>query len=157
MCRCFRCEQEFPETQLTWVALKGPLKIICDECKKEKKLWYPSRGLFWRLLHGLGLVNEDLINKNLTKKKNLVIRLDPQAILLFFIYLLGCVYYGVTFCFKWLKGKLNRNNDKMRSNWRVNKKGLYKRSVPRHLENARRKRSNSMVFGDSTGRANFWQ
>ena len=38
MCQCFKCKKEFIETKLTWVVIDGFLKIICDECKKEKEL-----------------------------------------------------------------------------------------------------------------------
>ena len=38
MCQCFKCKKEFAETELTWVIIDSSLKLICDECKKEKEL-----------------------------------------------------------------------------------------------------------------------
>ena len=38
MCQCFKCKKEFAETELTWVVINNSLKLICDECKKEKEL-----------------------------------------------------------------------------------------------------------------------
>ena len=38
MCRCFKCQKDFAETELTWVIINDSLKLICDECKKEKEL-----------------------------------------------------------------------------------------------------------------------
>ena len=82
------------------------MKIYCITWKDER--WSADE-------KALKDINE-MINKNSIKKKSLFSSINPQTILLFFMYLLGYVYHRITFCFKWLKGKLNRNNDKKRSN-----------------------------------------
>ena len=56
MCQCFKCKKEFAETELTWVMIDNSLKLICDECKKEKELWYTSRGFWRRGLYSMVLV-----------------------------------------------------------------------------------------------------
>ena len=47
-----------------------------------------------------------MINKNTVKKKSFFSKLDPQSILLFFMYILGFVYYGSVSFLKWLFKKL---------------------------------------------------
>jgi hypothetical protein len=81
------------------------MKIYCITWKDER--WSADK----EALKGIN----DLISKNSIKKKSLFSSINPQTILLFFMYLLGCVCHGITLCFKWLKSKLKKNNDKMRS------------------------------------------
>ena len=50
-----------------------------------------------------------MINKNQVKKRNFLSIFDPQSILLFFMYILGFVYYGSISFLKWLILKLKRN------------------------------------------------
>jgi hypothetical protein len=44
-------------------------------------------------------------NKKEIKKRSLLSRTDPQAILLFFMYALGFIYHGGVSIFKWLVKK----------------------------------------------------
>tara|TARA_R100001443_G_C3228885_1_gene147850 strand:+ start:170 stop:385 length:216 start_codon:yes stop_codon:yes gene_type:complete len=71
------------------------MKLYCITWKDER--WSADK-------QALKDIN-DLINKNSVKKESFMVRFNPQTILLFFLYLLGWVYHGVTFCFKWLKRK----------------------------------------------------
>ena len=91
------------EDYTVWV---WQMKLYCITWKDER--WSADK----EDLKGIN----DLISKNSIKKKSLFSSINPQTILLFFMYLLGCVYHGVILCFKWLKSKLNSNNDKKRSN-----------------------------------------
>ena len=38
MCKCFKCKKDFPATELTWEKIANTVRLICDECRKEKKL-----------------------------------------------------------------------------------------------------------------------
>jgi len=80
------------------------VKIYCISWKDER--WSADK-------ETLKNINE-LINKNSTKKKGFIIRFNPQTIVLFFMYLLGCIFHGFIFCFKWLKAKLNKPTTKLR-------------------------------------------
>jgi hypothetical protein len=31
---CFRCKKRHTETGLTWVKVRGEMRLICDACKK---------------------------------------------------------------------------------------------------------------------------
>jgi len=42
------------------------------------------------------------------KKRSLLSGTDPQAILLFFMYILGSIYYSIVSFFKWLVKKIKR-------------------------------------------------
>lgn len=50
-----------------------------------------------------------MIRKSETRSRSLLNRADPQAILLFFMYILGFIYHGGVSIFKWLIKKLKRN------------------------------------------------
>jgi len=72
------------------------MKMYCITWKDER--WSASK-------EDLEAINK-MINKNTVKKKSFFSKLDSQSILLFFMYILGFVYYGSVSFLKWLFKKL---------------------------------------------------
>ena len=75
------------------------MKIHCITWKEER--WSADK-------ETLESINK-MINKDKVKKRTLLSILNPESILLFFIYILGFIYHGVVSLVKWLVKKLKRN------------------------------------------------
>lgn len=75
------------------------MKIHCITWKEER--WSADK-------ETLESINK-MINKDKVKKRTLLNILNPESILLFFIYILGFIYHGVVSLVKWLVKKLKRN------------------------------------------------
>lgn len=75
------------------------MKIHCITWKEER--WSADK-------ETLESINK-MINKDKVKKRTLLNILNPESILLFFIYILGFIYYGAVSLVKWLVKKLKRN------------------------------------------------
>ncbi len=71
------------------------MKVYCITWKEER--WSADK----ETLKGIN----DLNSKSPIKNKSNFDRINPEAMLLFFLCILGCIYHGLTFCFKWLKRK----------------------------------------------------